>query len=89
MSRPETPRSTPRSEAFPLRLSPVLGDLDRAGDVLGRPEAVNPLQKRGDLQGAYIDRVEVKDGFGKLERGPLSNKKESGNGNCLSARGEL
>ena len=47
-------------------------DLDEAGDALGRVERpVDPFRKRGDLPGAYTDRVEGKDDFGKFQRGPL------------------
>ena len=47
-------------------------DLDEAGDALGRVERpVHPFRKRGDLPGAYTNRVEGKDDFGKFQRGPL------------------
>jgi len=50
-----------------------LGDLDEAGDALGRVErSVNPFQESGDFPGAYADSIESKDGQGSLQRSSLS-----------------
>jgi len=44
------------------------GDLDQAGDALGRVEvAISPFQERGDLLGTYTNGVKSEGGLRKSQ----------------------